>query len=349
MSWLINSGLWTNLVNADLWQSTLREATPLALAALGGTISERSGVVNIAMEGMMLTGAFFAVLLDVNYQNLHFTLLGLGPAAVGLLAAMVTGTLMAGILAFSAVRLRADQIIIGMAVNLLALGLTGYLLNSVYGTNGTPSSCAPPTPCAKGQVFTIPDWSIPGLNRLPAIGQIIFQQNPLVYLMLLLVVLVHLFLFRTKLGLRIRAVGEHPRAADTAGIDVQLLRYLAVTLSGMLSGLAGGYLALVASVGSFSDNMTAGLGFIALAAVIFGKWRPFGAFGACLLFGFGLALYHQLQNQPNLSIGSFNFQDFATMLAALPYVLTIVALAGFIGRSIPPAADGIPYDPAGGS
>jgi simple sugar transport system permease protein len=171
------------------------------------------------------------------------------------------------------------------------------------------------------------------------VGQIFFQQNPIFYLMLLLVVLAHLFLFRTKIGLRIRAVGEHPRAADTAGINVQALRYLAVILSGMLSGLAGGYLALAVS-DTFNDNMTSGAGFIALAAVIFGKWTPFGAFGATLLFGFGLALRYSLQNTTG------PLQDYSTLIAALPYVLTIVALAGFVGRATAPAADGIPYDPA---
>lgn len=332
MNWLIQSGVWTTLFNATLWQGTLREATPLALAAVGGVISERSGVVNIAMEGMMLTGAFFAVFVDVTMHN----------ATMGLLAAIITGGLMAAIHSFAAVRLKADQIVSGMAVNLIALGLTSFLLISVYGNNGTPAACTPPTPCTKGQLMTVPDWSIPGLNSLPALGQILFQQNPIVYLMLLIVVVVHVFLFRTTLGLRIRAVGEHPRAADTAGIHVQQLRYLAVILSGLFSGLAGGYLSLAVAY-SFSNNMTSGRGFIALAAMIFGKWTPFGAFGACLLFGFGQSLYSSLQNSGG------PIQDYSPLVATLPYVLTIVALAGFMGRAIPPAADGIPYDPAGGS
>jgi len=332
MNAIFDSAAWTTLANANLWQSTLREATPLALAAIGGVISERSGVVNIAMEGMMLTGAFFAVVVDVITQN----------AALGLLAAIITGGIMAAIHAFAAVRLKADQIVSGMAVNLMALGLTSFLLISVYGNNGTPSACTPPTPCTKGQLLTIPDWSVPELNRLPALGQILFQQNPIVYLMILLVLLVHVFLFRTTLGLRIRAVGEHPRAADTAGIHVQGLRYLSVILSGLLSGLAGGYLSIAVAY-SFSNNMTSGRGFIALAAMIFGKWTPFGAFGACLLFGFGSALYNQLQTNGGV------IQDYSPLVATLPYVLTIVALAGFIGRATPPAADGIPYDPAGGS
>lgn len=330
MNGLVASGLWTTLFNANLWQVTLQDATPLALAAVGGVISERSGVVNIAMEGMMLTGAFFAVFFDVMFGN----------AAIGLLAAILTGGIMALIHAYASIRLKADQIVSGMAINLLALGLTSYLLVSVYGALGTPTSCTPPTPCKQGWVFTIPDWSIPGLNKIPGLGPVLFQQNPIVYLMLLVVLVSHVFLFRTTLGLRIRAVGEHPRAADTAGINVQRLRYFAVILSGLLSGLAGGYLSLASAYG-FNDNMTSGRGFIALAAMIFGKWTPFGAFGACVLFGFGQALYDTLQNSPG------PLQNYSTLVSALPYVLTIVALAGFIGRAIPPAADGIPYDPAG--
>jgi ABC-type uncharacterized transport system permease subunit len=329
MNWLTDSGVWTTFVNANLWQTTLIEATPLSLAAIGGVISERAGVVNIAMEGMMLTGAFFAVGISI------FT----GNAAIGLLAGIATGGLMAAVHAFGAIRLKADQIISGMAINLLALGLTSYLLFSVYGSNGTPPPCT--QTCSAGDVRTIPDWSIPVLNKIPAIGQILFQQNPVVYLMLFFVLLVHLFLFRTTLGLRIRAVGEHPRAVDTAGINVQHLRYLAVIASGLLSGLAGAYLSLSVQ-GGFSENMTSGRGFIALAAMIFGKWTPFGAFGACLLFGFGQATYDTLQNTSGPA------QDYSTLVATLPYVLTIVALAGFIGRSTPPAADGLPYDPAGG-
>lgn len=330
MNHLIDSGVWTTLFNSNLWQATLLAATPLALPALGGVISERSGVVNIAMEGMMLTGAFFAVFFDIKTHN----------AAAGLIAAIICGGLMSLIHAFSAIRLKADQIISGMAINLGALGLTSYLLFSVYGSNNTPAACVPPVPCSGDQVRTIPDWAVPVLDKIPGLGTILFRQNPIVYLMLVLVVLTHLFLFRTTLGLRIRAVGEHPRAADTAGINVQALRYLSVILSGLLSGLAGGFLAL--SLGSFSENMTSGRGFIALAAMIFGKWTPFGAFGACILFGFGQALYNTLQLTPG------PLQDYSTMIAALPYVLTIIALAGFIGKAVPPAADGVPYDPAGG-
>jgi simple sugar transport system permease protein len=332
VNWLTGSGAWTTLVNANLWQATLAASVLLTFPAIGGVISERSGVVNIAMEGMMLTGAFFAILIDVHTHN----------AAIALIAAIITGGVMSLFHAVSAIRFKADQIVSGMAINLGALGLTSFLNFSVFGTNGSPGACRPPTPCVGDQVRTIPDWSIPGLHNIPGIGQIFFQQNPIFYLMILLVVLTQVFLFRTKLGLRIRAVGEHPRAADTAGINVPLLRYLAVTLSGVLSGLAGGYLALALAY-SFSDNMSAGLGFIALAAMIVGKWKPFGALGACLLFGFGFALVATLQTE------SGPLQDYSTLIASLPYVLTIIAVAGFIGRAIPPAADGQPYDPASGS
>jgi simple sugar transport system permease protein len=333
---ITDTGIWTTLFASSLWQATLRDSTPLVLAALGGTFSERSGVVNIAMEGMMLTGAFFSVVFTLMFNN----------AAVGLLAAVVCGGLIAILHAYSAVNLRANQVVSGIAVNLLALGLTSFLLFSVYGVNGTPAACTS-SPCAKGTLFTIPDWSVsiplPGgytiaLDQISGLGTILFQQNPVVYLMLLLVVLSHIFLFRTTLGLRIRAVGEHPRAADTAGINVQQLRYFTVILSGLLSGLAGGYLVLCSAY-SFSDNMTAGRGFIALAAMIFGKWTPFGAFGACLVFGFGSALGDSLQTNPTLG-------SYPSLVSMLPYVITIVALAGFIGRAVAPAADGIPYDPA---
>ncbi|GAC1329332.1 MAG: ABC transporter permease [Chloroflexota bacterium] len=331
MNWLTASGFWTIFANANLWQGTLREATPLALAAMGGVICERSGVVNIAMEGMMLTGAFFSVVFDLLFNN----------AALGLMAAVVTGGIMASFHAFAAIRLKADQIVVGMAVNLVALGLTSYLFATKFGQNNTPQACVPPTPCGNGQLLTIPDWHVSflHLDAIPGLGSVFFQQNPIVYATFLVVAAAHFFLFRTTLGLRIRAVGEHPRAADTAGINVQALRYLAVILSGLLSGLAGGYLALAVSF-DFSDNMTAGRGFIALAAMIFGKWTPLGAFGACLLFGLGSQLEYSLQG---VTFGSFQLSS--SLVGIVPYLLTIVALAGFIGRATAPAADGIPYDP----
>jgi simple sugar transport system permease protein len=277
---------------------------------------------------MMLTGAFYSVVFALLFNN----------ALMGLLGGMFAGAVMALILAFGSIRLRANQIVLGMGINLIALGFTSYLDFAKFPT-GTPPACV--GTCAKGQLRTVPDWSLFNAGHLGGLGTIFFKQNPLVYLSWLTVVLVFVFLFRTTTGLRIRSVGEHPRAADTAGINVQKLRYLAVVLSGVLSGLAGGYLAL-AYDGGFSDNMTSGSGFIALAAVIFGKWNPLGAFGGCLLFGFGQALYANIQNN------SSALTDYSALIATIPYLLTIVALAGFVGRAVPPAADGIPYDPAAG-
>ncbi|MDP8910860.1 MAG: ABC transporter permease [Actinomycetota bacterium] len=287
----------------------LRYATPLTFAAIGGLFSERSGVVNIALEGMMLVGAFFAIWgADRG-----------GSWAVGLIAAMAAGGLLGLVHAFFSVHLRADQIVTGTALNLLALGVTGYLFIDIYGDEGTPSA-----------ISQIPDVHLPLGGFL---GAAFGQLNLMIWLSFALLVVTYVVMFRTPLGLRIRAVGEHPKAADTVGVRVYALRYLAVTVSGILAALGGAYLS-IGFVHSFNQNMTAGRGFIALAALIFGKWRPFGAFGAALLFGFSSALAQRL---PTYS-GSA-----ATLFQALPYVLTLVAVAGVIGRSIPPAAVGRPY------
>jgi simple sugar transport system permease protein len=253
-------------------------------------------------------------------------------AVAGVVGAILAGCLMASLHAWASIRFHANQVVSGMAINLLALGLTSYLYYTLYGSQGTP-----------GDLAGIPNSNIPLLSgiKLLSLGSILFQQNVITYLALASVVVAHFFLFRTTLGLRIRSVGEHPRAADTAGVNVQRLRYLAVILSGGLSGLAGAYLALNGPHGLFSDNMTGGRGFIALAAMIVGKWTPFGALGACLLFGFGQALAVSLAG---LTVGSYEVSTY--LLNMLPYVITIVVVAGLIGRSIPPAADGIPYDPA---
>jgi simple sugar transport system permease protein len=324
-------GVWNTLRQPLLWQTTLAFSAPLILAAVGGTISERSGVVNVAMEGMMLVAAFFsAYSADKAASLLHVS----PPLAalIGVLGAVVAGSLMAWLHAWACIRYQANQVVSGIAINLLALGLTSYLFYTLYGSQGTPASLA-----------GIPNVSIPVLSNIQflALGPILFQLNPLVYAAFASVIAAHFFLFRTTLGLRIRSVGEHPRASDTAGINVQRLRYMAVILSGALSGLAGAYLALNGPHGLFSDNMTGGRGFIALAAMIVGKWTPFGAMGACLLFGFGQALAITLAGT---TIGTYEVSTY--LVAMLPYLLTIVAVAGLIGRSTPPAADGIPYDPA---
>ncbi len=303
------------LVTANLWQATLAAAVLLLLPALGGTVSERSGVVNIAMEGMMLTGAFFAVTADLAWHSVWLA------TAV----AMIAGALMAAIHAVVSIRFRADQIVSGIAINIFAAGLTVFLINRIYGLQDVGH--VPPSEL-------LPYVNVPVLDQIPFLGKVLFQQNVIVYVALALLVLVHIVLFRTRLGLRIRAVGEHPQAADTAGLNVFLIRYGAVITSGLLSGLSGAFLAIGIS-NTFVPNMTDGRGYIALAAMIFGKWTPFGAFVACLIFGLGQAIY---DNNSIIHISPY-------LLSMLPYILTLIVLAGLVGRSIPPAADGLPYVP----
>jgi len=303
------------LLTADLWRATLEAAVLLLLPALGGVISERSGVVNIAMEGMMLTGAFFAVVADLAWQNPWLA------ALVGIVA----GGLMALIHAVVSIRFRADQIVSGIAINIFAAGLTLFLVQRIFGLQDVGHV---------GQSALLPYINIPVLDQIPFLGRVLFQQNVVVYAALILLVVVQVMLFRTRLGLRIRSVGEHPQAADTAGINVYAIRYGAVITSGLLSGLAGAFLAIGIS-NTFVPNMTDGRGYIALAAMIFGKWTPIGAFVACLIFGLGQAIY-----DANSIIHVSQY-----LLSMLPYILTLIVLAGVVGRSIPPAADGIPYAP----
>lgn len=293
------------VIGASVLAATLRLAAPILLAALGGVISERAGVVNIALEGSMLAGAFVGVVAAERTDSI----------VIGVAAAVLAGTLLAGIHAIAAIHWRSDQIVSGMALNILALGLTSYLTFQLYGTTGTPAD--------------VPD--------LPTIA----DQSILVWVSLGLVPLTHLFLFGTVAGLRLRAVGEHPRAAETVGIDVRRVRYAAVLASGALAALGGAYLSLSVAH-SFTDGMTAGRGFIALAAVIFGKWSPLGALVAALLFGYGNALSTSLQGA---TIGDVRVP--VQLLGTLPYLLTILAVAGFVGRSRPPAADGLPYEKEG--
>ncbi len=300
------------VVWSALFAATLRFATPLMFASLGGLFSERSGVVNIGLEGMMLTGAFFAILgADKT-----------GSWVAGLLIAVLAGATLASVHAFFSISLRADQIVGGTAINFLALGITGYLFIDIYGTEGTPTD----TP-------SIPDIHLPLVDDIPFFGEIFGDLNLMIWLALFTVFATWVVIFRTPLGLRIRSVGEHPRAADTVGINVYLLRYAAVIVSGCLAAAGGAYLS-IGFVNSFNENMTAGRGFIALAALIFGKWRPFTAAAACLLFGFSNALAQRL---PEYS------QSASVLFQALPYVLTLIAVAGVVGRSIPPAAVGRPY------
>ena len=305
------------VVWSALFAAMLRYATPLTFAALGGMFSERAGVVNIGLEGMMLMGAFFAIVAADKLDSWP----------LGVLAAIVAGGLTALIHAFVSISLRADQIVSGTAINFLALGVTGYFFIDVYGDQGTPGEGIP----------RIPTVNLDFLSSIPGIGtfleDVFGHLNLMVWLSFVLLIVSYFVMFKSPVGLRLRAVGEHPRAADTVGISVYTTRYVAVVISGMLAALGGAYLS-IGFLGSFNENMTAGRGFIALAALIFGNWRPLGLFGAALLFGFSSALAQRLPEYS--SSGAILFQ-------ALPYVLTLIAVAGVIGRSIPPAAVGRPY------
>ena len=298
--------------DATLVAQTLGFATPLVFAAMGGLFSERSGVVNIGLEGMMLMGAFWGVYgADRG-----------GTWVVGLLVAMAVGGLFALVYAFFAIQLRADQIVGGTAINFLAVGITGFFFVQLYHDNPIPNG-----------VSLLPNVHIPGLSGF--LGQSIGDLNILTWASFALVILAYVVLFKTAIGLRIRACGEHPRAADTVGIDVYAIRYACVVLSGILAAIGGIYLSEgPQGNGTFLFDMTNGRGFIALAAVIFGNWRPFGAFGAALLFGFSSALALKLQVYS---------QSAGTLFNILPYVLTLIAVAGVIGRTVAPAADGQPY------
>jgi simple sugar transport system permease protein len=309
------TGNLNQVFSASIIASMLVFATPLTFGALGGMFSERSGVVNVALEGMMLMGAFFGI-----YGSDKT-----GSWFLGILIAMLAGALMALIHAVFAIHLRADQIVGGMAINFLALGLTGYLFFKLYHGGNIPAN-----------IPRIPEVNLPWVENQRFIGPAFGNLNLLIWVAIILVPVSYVVLFRTAIGLRIRACGEHPRAADTVGIDVYAVRYASVITSGVLAALGGAFLS-VGFVGTFNENMTAGRGFIALAALIFGNWRPFGAFGAALLFGFSTALAFRLPN-------AYPWADtYATLFQTLPYVLTLVAIAGVIGRTIPPAADGRPY------
>jgi simple sugar transport system permease protein len=295
----------------QLLASTIRNATPLVFAALGGMFSERSGVVNIGLEGLMLISAFAGVV------GAFLS----GSAVVALGFALAAGLVFALIHALMCVTFEADQIISGTAINLLALGGTGFLMVSIFGAGGT-------SPRVEG----FGEVPIPVLSSIPVMGPALFSQSVLVYLMYVMVPVTFFVLFRTPFGLRLRATGESPEAVDTAGVSVGRMRYYGVALSGLLASLGGIYLSM-GLLSAFTENMTGGRGFIALAALIFGRWNPIGAAGAALLFGFALAV--TIQAPQDLIPQEF--------LQMIPYVLTIVALAAFGGRAIAPAAIGKPY------
>ena len=298
---------------AGLLQSTLQRSVPITFGALSGILCERAGVVNVAIEGMLLTGAFVSAVVSSAAGN-HW---------VGLGAAIIAGGLLAALLAVLAIRYLVDQIIAGVVLNILAIGLTSFLATRVlvtYPDLNNPERFQP--------------VSLPALEDIPLLGPIVLDNNVFIYLMFAAIILLHVFLFRTRWGLRVRAVGEHPKAADTVGINVYFVRYRNVILGGMLAGLGGAYFTL-GSTGGFEQEMTAGRGFIGLAAMIFGGWAPIGSFLAALVFGFADAL------QNRLSI--LNIPVASQFLQMAPYVVTIIVVAGLVGRVRAPAADGRPY------
>jgi len=295
-----------DIINVGLFAAALRMATPIAFSSLGGIFSERAGVVNIGLEGMMLTSAFTGVW--VSYLS--------GNPWLGVLAAMLVGALLGFLHALLTVKFIGDHIVSGTGINVFAVGFTAYMSQILWGSRGASES-----------VQGLKEVAIPLLRDIPFVGEIIGVHKPLVYLMLIITVLSHFLLFKTSIGLRIRAVGEHPAAADTAGINVYKTKYLCVTLSGMLAGLGGAFLSL-GHLNLFAWGMTGGRGFIAMAAMIFGGWMPFGAFGASLLFGFADALQMRLQ-----ALGLLPPQ----IILTVPYLLTIAVLAGVVRRAIPPS------------
>jgi simple sugar transport system permease protein len=294
--------------------SALVLAVPIMLGAMAGVMSERVGVVNIAIEGQLLTGAFVASVVSTLTEN----------QIIGIVSAMVTAALFSAVLAVFAVRFLAQQIIVGVVLNVLAIGITNFL----YQQWVTEDESATNSP------GTLPIIHIPFLGDIPIIGPVLFQNRITVFLAIAIVIVLWFVLFKTKLGLRARAVGENPLAADTVGINVSRTRFWWVTLGGLLAGLGGAALT-VGSSGSFGREMSGGLGFIALAVVILGRWHPGYATAAALLFGFSIIL-RIWANQVSPGIPT----NFITMV---PYLVTIIAVVGFVGRSRPPAADGIPY------
>ncbi len=302
-----------NLVG--MLNGTVGRAVPIALAAMCGVISERAAVVNIAIEGIMLMAALTAVVSATIAQSL----------LVGLLVGIITGGVIAAVHAVLVIRFRVDQIVSGVAINIFATGITSFISSRYLEANIDQLNNS----------GTFPVISIPLLSKIPIIGPILFQNSPFVYMTLVLVVLLHILLFYTPWGLRTRAVGEHPKAADTLGINVYLMRYVNVIIGGMIAGLGGAYFT-VGSVGRFDQDMTAGKGFIGLAAMIFGKWTPIGGFLSSLLFGFADSLQVKMQILQVPIPSEF--------LAMAPYIVTIIVLTGVVGRAIPPAADGSPYE-----
>ncbi|WP_139991400.1 ABC transporter permease [Paenibacillus paridis] len=310
----------------QLINTTLVFSTALIFTALGGMYSERSGVVNIGLEGLMVSGAFAAaVATEYAIQA------GMGNVSpwIGFIAAAIYGTLFALLHAISTITFRADQTVVGVVINILSLGLSLYLTKSLYAGSGQTPLLA--------NVFH--KWKIPYLSDIPLLGKAIFTAYPTTYIVLALAGISYFVLFRTPFGLRLRAVGEHPSSADTVGISVTKYRYIGVLLSGALAGLGGATITLT-TTSSFAHNTISGQGFIALAALIFGKWNPLGVVGAAMFFGLAQAMRSFMQR--------FEFAQHipSEFFYMLPYVLTLIVLAGAVGRSNAPSALGQPYDPA---
>lgn len=293
-------------------RSTVIASVVITLGALTGLTCERSGVINIGIEGQLLTAAFVAVILSSAFGTV-----------VGVAGAMLIGAVLGALLAWLAIRFRVDQIIAGVVINILALGLTSFLASRVLSEAQDLNAPA-----------RITSWRIPILADIPVIGPMFFDHTFFVYGTFLLVFALHFGLFRTRWGLRVRSVGEHPRAADTLGIDVLRTRYRTVISAGLIAGFGGAFLAL-AQISRFEENMTGGIGFIGLAAMIFGRWMPFGALAAGLVFGFSGALAQKVG-----ILGTGIPSEFMLML---PYVATVIVVAGLVGLARPPAADGQPY------
>ena len=298
----------------DIARGTFNAALPLIFGALGGVLCERTGVINVAIEGQLLMGAFAGALVGTLAAS----------AWAGLAAAAVGGLLISLLLAFFAIRYLVDQVVLGIVLNLFAVGLTGFLYERLMQTNQAQYN----------QPVGFPVWRIPVLADIPVIGPVLFEASIFLYLALAAVVIIHIGLFRTRWGLRTRAVGEHPTAADTVGVRVRGTRYRNVLLGGVVAGVGGAFYTL-ALVSQFTKNMIGGKGFIALAAMIFGRWSPTGALFAALFFGFAdkLATY----------LGAISSPIPSQFLNMLPYLATILAVAGLVGRVRAPAADGKPY------
>jgi ABC-type uncharacterized transport system permease subunit len=336
-----------------MMSASLLRAAPIAFGALSGILCERAGVINIAIEGMMLSGAMVAVVASSIFRNYDavdpitqqpifpewwasfagtIDAYSLNDAIAwhlifGLLAAMLISGLLAAFHAWLSVTFKVDQIVSGTVINIFALGMTSFLsqrfLQPIQSLN------------SGGTFKRLP---VPGLSNIPIIGPLFFENSFIIYLLFILVIAIHIMLFYTRWGLRTIAVGEHPKAADTLGVNVFRMRYINVIMGGMVAGIGGAYFT-IGSVGRFDEAMTAGKGFIGLAAMIFGKWTPFGAFGASLIFGFADALQVKLQG-----LGIDQVPVPSEFLLMTPYIVTMIVLAGAIGRAIPPAADGQPYD-----